>query len=88
MRKDVNSLSAVAARGACKLPFPLVAQLLRVQITSEEDPFFLHSLEVSEEDFQTLKVEQSLLVDFSTFPSKLIELLQEGIRCRGEEPPR
>lgn len=31
-------------------------QLLRVQLTSEDDPFFLHTLEVCEEDFQTLKV--------------------------------
>lgn len=37
---------------ACTSP---LAQLLRVQLTSENDPFFLHTLEVSEEDFQTLK---------------------------------
>jgi hypothetical protein len=31
-------------------------QVLHVQLTSEADPFFLHTLEVSEDDFQTLKV--------------------------------
>lgn len=34
------------------------AQVLRIHVSSEEDSFFLHTLEVSEEDFQSLKVEQ------------------------------
>ena len=35
---------------------PLFPQILRITVSSEFDPFFLHSLEVSEEDFQNLKV--------------------------------
>lgn len=31
------------------------------------------------------QVEQSILVDFGTFPSKLIELFEETIRCREQE---
>lgn len=67
------------------LPIP---QVLRVQVTSETDPFFFHHMEVSEEEFQSLKVEQSILVDFTQFPDKFIELLEECIASRGEESPR
>ena len=45
-------------------------------------------MEVSEEEFQALKVEQSILVDFAQFPDKFIELLEECISSRGEEAPR
>jgi spindle assembly abnormal protein 6 len=62
--------------------------VLRVQVTSETDPFFFHHMEVSEDEFQSLKVEQSILVDFAQFPDKFIELLEECIASRGEENPR
>ena len=64
------------------------AKTLRVHITSEEDAFFLHSLEVSEEDFQSLKAEQSILVDFSTFPSKFVELLEACVAHGTEDNPK
>jgi spindle assembly abnormal protein 6 len=51
-------------------------RILHVQITDESDYYFLQTLDVSETEFHVLKREQSLLVDFTTFPSKLIELLQ------------
>jgi len=63
---------------ACLLAF----QFLKIQLTSEEDPFFLHTLEVTEEDFQSLKVEQSIRVDFGAFPLELIELLNKCIECK------
>ena len=50
-----------------------------MNITSEDDPYFLHSLTVSEEDFTLLKAEQGIIVDFATFPLKFIELLEECI---------
>lgn len=59
-------------------PSPARSQVLRIHISSEEDPFFLHSLEVSEDDFQGLKVDQGILVDFAHFPDKIISLLE---RC-------
>lgn len=62
--------------------------MLRVQVTSESDPFFYHHMEVSEDEFQALKIEQSILVDFAQFPDKFIELLEECINSRGEEQPR
>lgn len=67
--------------------FSLV-QVLRVQITNELDPFFLYSLEVNEDDFQSLKVDQCLLVDFATFPYKFIELLEQCIISSSDEKPR
>jgi spindle assembly abnormal protein 6 len=41
----------------------------------QNDPFFLQQLEVTESDFQTLKREQALHVDFSVFPQNVLELL-------------
>jgi len=35
---------------------------------------FLYTLDISETDFLHLKNEQSILVDFQAFPSKLIEM--------------
>lgn len=63
-------------------------RVLRVYISSEGDPFFLHTLEVSEEDFQTLKVEQGILVDFSNFPTKIISLLERCITSQRSDMPR
>ena len=49
----------------------LAGRVLRLQLTSEEDPYFLHTMEVSEEDFQTLKADQAILVDFGAFPQEV-----------------
>uniref|UniRef100_A0A672J425 Spindle assembly abnormal protein 6 homolog n=1 Tax=Salarias fasciatus TaxID=181472 RepID=A0A672J425_SALFA len=53
-----------------------VWQDLVLKLTDDKDPYFLFSLSVSEEDFQSLKVQQGLLVDFSAFPQKFIDLLE------------
>lgn len=63
-------------------------QILRIHISSESDLFFLHSLEVSEDDFQTLKTEQGILVDFSSFPGKVITLLDKCISSLPTDAPR
>ena len=73
-------------------------RVLLMRLTDEDDPFFLYQLTLSEEDFQGtftlrgcwlirvnclgLRTEQSLLVDFATFPRKVIELMHE---CNNEE---
>ncbi len=59
-----------------------------MQITNELDPFFFYSLEVNEDDFQTLKVEQCILVDFATFPYKFIELLEQCIISASHDSSR
>lgn len=53
-------------------------RVFRVEITDDDgaDPYFLYLWSVSEEEFHELKQQQRLLVDFVTFPSNLIELLQ------------
>jgi spindle assembly abnormal protein 6 len=45
-------------------------------VTDENDPYFLYVLDVGEQDFHHLKRDQSLLVEFLVFPSKLIELIE------------
>jgi spindle assembly abnormal protein 6 len=63
-------------------------QVLRIHISSEDDPFFLHTLEVSEDDFQTLKAEQGILVDFGNFPGKIITLLEKCLSAQQPDMPR
>ena len=74
--------SASDAYMCCRL------QILRIHVSSDEDLFFLHTLEVSEEEFQSLKIEQGILVDFGNFPGKVITLLQKCILAQTEDPPR
>ena len=54
-----------------------------MRVTDEADPFFLYTLDVSEEEFGTLKHEQRLLVDFVEFPSQLVELVESCQRADG-----
>ena len=67
---------------------PSNQQLLRMEFTSEHDPFFLYYLEVCEDAFHELKQEQSLRVDFAMFPTKLIELLNFCAQTNDEETLR
>ncbi|OMJ79613.1 hypothetical protein SteCoe_20343 [Stentor coeruleus] len=62
-------------------------QVLVIEVTDETDPFFLYALECGESEFHAIKQEQAILVDFLTFPLKLIELLQMCIR-KVEDSPR
>eukprot|EP00891_Asterochloris_glomerata_P008911 jgi/Astpho2/8911/Aster-x0832 len=64
------------------------SRILRIHLSNEGDLFFLHTLEVSEEDFQSLKVEQGILVDFANFPGKVITLLERCITSKAQDPPR
>ena len=66
----------------------LWAQVLIIQIWAEEDLSALHTLEVTEDDFQGLKQEQGILVDFGGFPAKIITLLQRCLASYHEDPPR
>lgn len=68
--------------------FHLLLQVLQVQLTNEHDAFFLYTMEVSEDEFQSLKVDQCILVDFSTFPFKFIELLEHCMEAAANDSPR
>jgi hypothetical protein len=70
------------------MPLANAVQILRVHISSEDDPYFLHTLEVSEEEFQSLKAEQGILVDFANFPTKLISLLEKCLSSQAADMPR
>eukprot|EP01112_Ceratiomyxa_fruticulosa_P022774 TRINITY_DN8457_c0_g3_i1.p1 TRINITY_DN8457_c0_g3~~TRINITY_DN8457_c0_g3_i1.p1 ORF type:complete len:645 (+),score=152.97 TRINITY_DN8457_c0_g3_i1:148-2082(+) len=61
---------------------------LHVQLTDESDPFFLFTLDLSEEDFQVLKNEQQLKPDFAAFPSSLIEKFESVSACSNDPSPR
>ncbi|XP_062835622.1 spindle assembly abnormal protein 6 homolog isoform X2 [Anolis carolinensis] len=67
---------------------PIHRKELVVRLTEDSDPFFLYNLVISEEDFQSLKLQQSLLVDFSAFPQRFIDLLQHCIQEQNKDIPR
>ncbi|XP_034636031.1 spindle assembly abnormal protein 6 homolog [Trachemys scripta elegans] len=67
---------------------PVHKKDLIVQLTDDTDPFFLYNLVISEEDFQSLKCQQGLLVDFSAFPQRFIDLLQQCIQEQNKDTPR
>ncbi|XP_069693845.1 spindle assembly abnormal protein 6 homolog isoform X2 [Periplaneta americana] len=48
---------------------------LSIEITDEDDPFMLYSLLVSESDFQVIKEQQGLLIEYDKFSFQLAELL-------------
>lgn len=62
-------------------------QVLRIHVSSEDDPYFLHTLEVTEDEFQNLKAEQGILVDFASFPGKIISLLERCITSQATDTP-
>ncbi|XP_073907006.1 spindle assembly abnormal protein 6 homolog isoform X2 [Castor canadensis] len=61
---------------------------LVIRLTDDTDPFFLYNLVISEDDFQSLKFQQGLLVDFLAFPQKFIDLLQQCTQEQAKEIPR
>uniref|UniRef100_A0A452IWZ2 Spindle assembly abnormal protein 6 homolog n=1 Tax=Gopherus agassizii TaxID=38772 RepID=A0A452IWZ2_9SAUR len=67
---------------------PVHKKDLVVQLTDDTDPFFLYNLVISEEDFQSLKCQQGLLVDFSAFPQRFVDLLQQCIQEQNKDTPR
>uniref|UniRef100_A0A8C7XEB4 SAS-6 centriolar assembly protein n=1 Tax=Oryzias sinensis TaxID=183150 RepID=A0A8C7XEB4_9TELE len=67
---------------------PIHRRDLLVRLTDDADPFFLFNLSISEEDFQSLKVQQGLLVDFASFPQKFIDLLKLCCSEQELESPR
>lgn len=76
-----------------------------MRITDENDPFFVYSLGIGDDDFQgsatylarcficlqvlcRLKSQQGLLVDFTAFPQKFIDLLELCLAESGKDRPK
>ena len=54
---------------------PSSSSTLHVQLTCYDDPHFLYLCDLTESDFTTMKREQHITVDFSTFPLEIKRLL-------------
>ncbi|XP_051233778.1 spindle assembly abnormal protein 6 homolog isoform X2 [Dicentrarchus labrax] len=67
---------------------PVHKRDLLVKLTDDLDPYFLFNLSISEEDFQSLKVQQGLLIDFASFPQKFIDLLNLCCSEQQSDNPR
>ncbi|CAB3261409.1 unnamed protein product [Arctia plantaginis] len=51
--------------------------VLKISLSDDDDPTFLCVLIINRIDYEDLKKQQGLLVDFENFPSQLIRLLQQ-----------
>uniref|UniRef100_A0A7N5ZSV7 Spindle assembly abnormal protein 6 homolog n=1 Tax=Anabas testudineus TaxID=64144 RepID=A0A7N5ZSV7_ANATE len=60
----------------------------KLRLTDDIDSYFLFNLTISEEDFQSLKAQQGLLIDFASFPQKFIDLLNLCYSEQKAEHPR
>lgn len=56
---------------------PVCRKSLCVLLADDDDPCFLYSLFITEDDFKVLKAQQGLLVDFDNFATQLIYLLEQ-----------
>ncbi|RUS71942.1 hypothetical protein EGW08_020301 [Elysia chlorotica] len=61
---------------------------LVVKLTDDHDLFFLYTLRLAEDDFQSLKMQQGLLVDFTSFPQKFVDLLEMCIKESNKDNPK
>ncbi|XP_011496647.1 PREDICTED: spindle assembly abnormal protein 6 homolog [Ceratosolen solmsi marchali] len=56
---------------------PVCRKALCVLLSDDDDPCFLYSLFITDDDFKVLKAQQGLLVDFDNFTTQLICLLEQ-----------
>uniref|UniRef100_A0A0K2T197 Spindle assembly abnormal protein 6 homolog [Saccoglossus kowalevskii] n=1 Tax=Lepeophtheirus salmonis TaxID=72036 RepID=A0A0K2T197_LEPSM len=60
---------------------------MELELMDEDDPFFFYSLTLTDSDFQYLKSQQGLLVDFHAFPSMIFQLVDKCIEESSKETP-
>jgi spindle assembly abnormal protein 6 len=51
-------------------------QIISINLTDASDPLFLYRDEISEQEFHTLKNDQSLIIEFQHFPQIFFEMLE------------
>ncbi|KAI6655783.1 Chain A, Serine/threonine-protein kinase PLK4 [Oopsacas minuta] len=78
---------SVFSKNAASSASPFSQELI-LRLTDDSDPFFLHTLALSEEEYSDLKSQQGLLIDFASFPQKLIELLTLCRAQHSKEQPK
>lgn len=83
-----DRLTTLTVEMAYGIGQPRNQRVLQVQLTDESDSFLLYNLDISEDEFHALKTEQSILVDFPTFPGKFVELLRQCQAAAEDEFPR
>ncbi len=83
-RDDRLATLVVRVLNGMKVSSTLRENLLHIELTDESDPYFLYSMDVSEEDYHMLKADQNLLVEFHNFAPKFIELLEHCVQKSGE----
>lgn len=67
---------------------PLPKKELLIRLTEDKDLFFLYTLTLTEDDFQSLKSQQGLLVDFSAFLQKFVDLLELCLQEEAKDLPK
>jgi spindle assembly abnormal protein 6 len=75
-REDRVQNLTIRIISGCKVGTAAKDKLLHIELTDDADPFFLYTLDVTEEQFHDLKHDQCLLVYFNGFPDKFIELIE------------
>ena len=75
----------------CHIYFYFLYQALCVLLSDDDDPCFLYSLFITDDDFKVLKAQQGLLVDFDNFATQLICLLEQCLAAgpaMSKTPPK
>lgn len=58
-------------------PNQITQQVLTIELSDSENPYFYFNFECSEADYPHLKQELQVLIDFQQFPGEIIKLLEE-----------
>ncbi|CAL8088342.1 unnamed protein product [Calicophoron daubneyi] len=61
---------------------------LLVRLSDDDDLYFLYSTHITESDFDSIKRQQGLLVDFSGFGQKVVDLLELCLKEEVESNPK
>mmetsp|Transcript_12986 Transcript_12986/g.19568 ORF Transcript_12986/g.19568 Transcript_12986/m.19568 type:complete len:694 (+) Transcript_12986:209-2290(+) len=90
--ETLNLHTTSASQEECEVPLTLkilpgnrqhgnqLEKFLRFEITDDDDLYFLYTLDVGEHDFHNLKRDQRLVIDFSGFSKKFIDLVLQCIQ--------
>eukprot|EP01138_Halocafeteria_seosinensis_P001814 gb/GECG01001857.1/.p1 GENE.gb/GECG01001857.1/~~gb/GECG01001857.1/.p1 ORF type:complete len:322 (+),score=40.00 gb/GECG01001857.1/:1-966(+) len=78
--QEVGTLEALRAKVLCKPDGRGSINTVRVQLSSETDLFFHYLHECTPKDFQEIRDEQELMVEFDDYPGVLAKSLADSVR--------